>query len=94
MLHNSDKEDEQHLTNKIEMNKKRTGYSSDFLLPNNNFWVGFGSVLNLAGSYFEYNISKTEEEADAKALASDWKNVGDDIKDSVRILKEETAEEE
>lgn len=52
---------------------------TDFLLPKNNFLAGFGSVLNIAGSYFEYNSSKTGNEADLKALFSDWLNVGEDL---------------
>ncbi len=55
-------------------------FSSDFLLPRNNFFVGMGSVLNLGGNYFEYNTSKSDIEADKKALSSDWQNVGNDIK--------------
>lgn len=60
------------------MNKKK--YTTDFLLPKNNFWVGFGSVLNIAGSYFDYNYSNSDAEADSKALFSDWINIGNDIK--------------
>ncbi len=41
-----------------------------------------GSILNLAGNYFEYNYSKSDNEADLKALTSDWNNVGEDIKKS------------
>lgn len=52
---------------------------TDFLLPRNSFMVGLGSVLNIAGSYFDYNSSKTAEEADLKALFSDWINVGKDM---------------
>jgi hypothetical protein len=51
---------------------KMKKFSSDFLLPRNNFFVGMGSVLNLGGNYFEYNTSKSDIEADKKALSSDW----------------------
>lgn len=64
------------------MKKRNIKYRTDYLLPKNNFWVGMGSILNLAGSYFDYNYSKTEKEADFKAIMSDWKNVGDDIRKS------------
>ena len=43
-----------------------------------------GSILNLAGSYFEYNYSKSDNEADLKALNSDLDNVGEDIRKSKR----------
>ena len=62
------------------MKKRNVRYRTDYLLPKNNFWVGMGSILNLSGSYFEYNYSRTEKEADLKALISDWDNVGNDIR--------------
>lgn len=62
------------------MKKRNVRYRTDFLLPKNNFWIGMGSILNLAGSYFEYNYSRSENEADLKALISDWDNVGGDIR--------------
>lgn len=60
-------------------NKNRT----DFLLPRNSFLIGLGSVLNLFGSYFEYNYSESDQEADTKATKSDWEVVGQDMKDAV-----------
>lgn len=66
----------------ITMKKRNIKYRTDYLLPKNNFWVGMGSILNLAGSYFDYNYSKTGKEADFKAIMSDWENVGDDIRKS------------
>ena len=63
------------------MNNK-TKYRTTFLLPKNNFWVGFGSVLNIAGSYFDYNYSNSDVDADKKALFSDWFMVGEDFKKS------------
>ena len=62
------------------MNKRRPRYRTNFLLPRNNFLVGLGSVLNIAGAYFDYNYSKSEKEADFKAMESDWQNVGDDFR--------------
>lgn len=69
------------------MNKRRTKYRTDFLLPKNNFIVGLGSVLNIAGSYFEYRTSKTNTEADLKALYSDWENVGEDFREAEREFR-------
>lgn len=66
----------------ITMKKRNIKYRTDYLLPKNNLWVGMGSILNLAGSYFDYNYSKTEKEADFKAIMSDWENVGVDVKKS------------
>lgn len=64
------------------MKKINSKYKTSNLLPKNNFWVGMGSVLNLAGSYFEYNYSDSGKEADFNAIMSDWKNIGEDIKGS------------
>ncbi|MFD2037017.1 hypothetical protein ACFSKL_19590 [Belliella marina] len=64
------------------MSKKKEKYRTDFLLPKNNFLVGMGSVLNIVGSYFDNNYSKSGNEADLKAMVSDWQNVGDDFRQS------------
>lgn len=72
------------------MNNIRIKYGTDFLLGKNNFWVGLGSVLNLQGAYFEYNNSKSGNEADNKALYSDWQNVGNDIEKAINKFEIET----
>ncbi len=69
------------------MKENKAKYRTDFLLPNNNFFVGFGSVLNVAGAYFDYNYSKNENETDLKALYSDWQNVGNDLKDAKKKIE-------
>lgn len=69
------------------MKKDKIKFRTDFLLPKNNFFVGLGSVLNLAGSYFEYEYSKSANEADLKALTSDWGNVGEDMRQIKEKLK-------
>ena len=62
-------------------------YSSTFLLPNNSFFVGAGSVLNISWSYFDYNTSKSPEEADYKAILNDFGMVGKDMKVALDIYK-------
>ena len=64
------------------MKKRKVRYKTSHLLPKNNFLVGMGSILNLAGSYFEYNYSKSGNLADFRAIMSDWENVGEDIRKS------------
>lgn len=64
------------------MENKKLKYRTDFLCPKNDFWIGMGTVLNLAGHYFEFNYSKSDRDADIKALTSDWENVGNDIRKS------------
>ena len=60
---------------------KKVQFKSDFLFPDTDFITGMGSVLNIAGNYFEFSSSKTEQIADSRALKSDWGVVGQDIKD-------------
>ena len=59
--------------------KKKQLFRSDFLFPDTDFITGMGSVLNIAGSYFEFATSKSENIADLKALRSDWGVTGQDI---------------
>ena len=62
--------------------EKRT----DFLLKERGFWTGFSSILSLFGNPNMFNTSKSGEEADKKALKSDWEMVGQDFKESMRHL--------
>ena len=41
--------------------------------------MGAGSVFNIAGNYFSYNISESPEIADLRAIESDWGVVGEEI---------------
>lgn len=74
------------------MKKRKNIYRTNFLSPKNNFLVGLGSVLNIAGSYFDYNYSKSGAEADRKALISDWMNVGEDIKSAKKAFEKENSQ--
>jgi len=62
-------------------------YRTDYLFVNTNFIIGAGSVLNLGGNYFEFNRSRTPEEADARAIESDWGVVGNDIRAAIEEYK-------
>lgn len=64
--------------------KKNIKYRSDFLFPKTSFMVGSGSILNLGGNYYRYNDSRTEAEADSKALMSDWGVIGQDINEVMK----------
>src|ERR1700740_1468101 len=58
------------------MNRLQT----DFLLPRMTWLTGAGPLLNFGGRFYCYNVSPTEEEADARALFSDWSMVGEDLR--------------
>lgn len=65
---------------------KRRRYKSDFLFSKMNFWTGAGSVLNVAGHYYDFNSSNSESEADSKALKADWASVGKDISEAYKKI--------
>jgi hypothetical protein len=44
-----------------------------------SFFRGMSSVLDIGSTLTVYNTSKSPEEADSKAIYSDWAAVGDDI---------------
>jgi len=52
---------------------------TDFLAPKSSFLTGMGSILNIAGSYYDYNYSKSNAEDDFKAIKSDWQMIGNDM---------------
>jgi hypothetical protein len=62
------------------MNRLQT----DFLVPRMTWLTGAGTVFNLAGRFYCYNTSETEEEADARAVFSDWSMVGEDLRGAMR----------
>lgn len=45
---------------------------------------GIARILDLGTTLQEYNASETENEADSKALKSDWRAVGIDLKHAVK----------
>ncbi len=49
-----------------------------------SFWRGVARVVDPMGTINEYNTTSSEKLADFRALYSDWKAVGDDIKRSIR----------
>lgn len=65
---------------------------SDFLFAPPSFLSGMGSVLDLFGNLDGYNFSRTEEEADWKAIYSDYRMVGQDIEAAMRAYERNYAE--
>jgi hypothetical protein len=63
---------------------------TDFLFPTGGFLTGAGSVFNIAGSYFLYNATSEDEDADSRAIACDWSMVGQDIRDAMGGFSKET----
>ena len=60
-------------------------FKTNNLFPRTNFLKGMGSVLNISGSYFDFDYGKSDAEADAKAIASDWGMVGQDFQHVLEV---------
>ena len=58
---------------------------SDFLFATPSFLTGAGRALDLFASLeaYSYNMSHTPEEADTRAIASDWCVVGSDLSKAI-----------
>ncbi len=67
--------------------RKYKRYCTDFLFAQPSFLSGLGRTLDLHGHYVEYNISRTEDEADIQALICDWLMVQQDLDESwVKVI--------
>ncbi len=66
------------------MSKTKNRYRTSHICPRNSFWTGLGSIFNIFGNYYDFNYSKSEIDADAKAIANDWNMVGQDMKDVLK----------
>ena len=65
---------------------------TDFLFAQPSFWSGVGRLLDLWGKFDDYNVSRSVEEADMRALYSDWRITGQDLRDSWVAFHKEEAE--
>lgn len=56
---------------------------SDYLFARPCWLHGIARLLDLGATFDEYNDSNTGQEADARAIYSDWLSVGKDIKSAI-----------
>ncbi len=56
---------------------------SDFLTAEPSFVSGAARLLDWWGTYDSYNVSRNGREADAKAMFSDWRMVGQDLAEAI-----------
>ncbi|MCE0496625.1 MAG: hypothetical protein LV481_01575 [Methylacidiphilales bacterium] len=56
---------------------------SDHLVSAGSILIGAGTIMNIAGIYFQYNYSNSDEEADRCAIFRDWRMVGQDIEKAI-----------
>lgn len=64
-----------------------TKFRTDFLFSTPSFLEGAGSVMNLAGNYYEFNNCDTAREADETAINNDFSMIGQDICDAIKSIK-------
>ena len=56
-----------------------------------SFVEGMARVIDIGNTLQEYNTSKTDHEADSKALKNDWKMIGGDVKKAMNMYEQELA---
>ena len=54
-----------------------------------SFLEGVARLFDFNGHLNQYNTSRTEEEADHKAIESDWETVGDDLRTAIEKYRRE-----
>ncbi len=64
-------------------------FSSSFLFVTPTFLTGAGTVINLAGDYYMYNRSNSGQEADLRAISSDFGVIGNDLRAAIEEIKSE-----
>jgi hypothetical protein len=69
--------------------KKQMRYTTGFLFSTPSFLSGAGTVINLAGNFYEFNSVDTGFEADEMAIQNDFSMVGQDICDVMEKIKED-----
>jgi hypothetical protein len=64
---------------------------TDFLFANPTFIGGLASVLDLGSTMVVYNESPSIKVADVRAMESDWRVTGEDLKASMALWVEENS---
>ena len=67
--------------------KKQKRYITDFLFSTPSFLSGAGTVINLAGNFYEFNTYESGSEADRTAIENDFEMIGQDIYDVFEEIK-------
>jgi len=59
---------------------------SNFLFAMPSWLSGVARLVDLWGVFDWYNMSRTPQEADARAMYADWAIVGQDLRDAIRTV--------
>ncbi len=76
----------------VVMNDTEKDIKTGFLFATPSFWSGAGRLLDLWGKFDDYNVGRSSTEADMRALYSDWRIVGQDLRDAWLSFHTEEAE--
>lgn len=58
-------------------------FNTDFLFTTPTYLTGAATIFNIAGNFYEYNESSSDEEADYKAISNDFNIIGNDLKNAI-----------
>ena len=64
---------------------------TDYLFAMPSFLTGVARLLDLSGRFDVYNDSSDEAVADARAIYSDWRMVGQDLAGAMTVVEHEQA---
>ena len=68
---------------------KKISDESSFLFARPSFMEGVARILDFGNTLSQYNGSVNPNEADARAINSDWKSVGNDIREAEAKFKKD-----
>jgi hypothetical protein len=64
---------------------------TDFLTVKQDFLTGAGTIFNLGGNSYLFNLAESGQEADERALRNDFAMVGQDLRNAMsKLLPEKT----
>lgn len=66
--------------------EKINQFNTDFLFSTPSYLEGAASAFNLAGGFYDYNRSETENDADCKAITNDFNIIGSDLRDAINSV--------
>jgi hypothetical protein len=67
-------------------------YKTNRLFHRTSVLDGIGSIINIAGNYFDFKYSNSGEEADSEAIENDWGVVGNDIRKAAKKINNESPQ--
>ena len=66
-----------------------TSFQTDFLFPTPTKIQGTATVFNIWGQFHRFNRSRNGQEADCRAIRSDWGVTGQDLQEVLDKIEKE-----